>query len=57
MKPQMVLTMRISVDSCQKQRYSEDDIKTEINKDNVLIERGLLVRKSDGAVMGQFLTK
>ena len=57
MKPQMTLTMRISVDSCQKQRFTEDEIKTEFNKDNVTIDRRLVVRKSDGAVMGEILTK
>lgn len=57
MKPQMTLTMRISVDSYQKQRFTEDEIKTEFNKDNVTIDRRLVVRKSDGAVMGEILTK
>jgi hypothetical protein len=56
MKPQMVLSMRISVDSCQKQRFTEEDIKTEFDMDNVTISRKLVIRKSDGAVMGEILT-
>lgn len=55
MKPQMELKMRISVDSCQQQRYTEEEIKQEFSKDNIKIERTLVVRKSDGAVMGQIL--
>lgn len=55
MKPKMNLTMRISVNECHKQRFTEEDIKQEFAKDNVKIERTLVVRKSDGAVMGQIL--
>jgi len=55
MKPQMLLNMRISVDSSQKQRYSEEEINLEFANDNIKIERKLVVRKTDGAVMGEIL--
>jgi len=55
MKPQMVLKMRISVDSAQTQRYTEEEINLEFSKDNIKIEKTLVVRKTDGAVMGQIL--
>ena len=55
MKPQMLLKMRISVDSSQKQRYTEEEIMFEFTKDNIRIERTLVIRKTDGAVMGQIL--
>ena len=55
MKPQMLLKMRISVDSSQKQRYTEEEINLEFIKDNIKIERKLVVRKTDGAVMGEIL--
>ena len=55
MKPQMILNMRISVDSSQKQRYTEEEIKMEFSKDNIKIERKLVVRKTDGAVMGEIV--
>jgi len=53
MKPHMLLNMRISVDCCQTQRYTEDEIMSEFLKDNIRIDRRLVVRKSDGAVMGE----
>ena len=55
MKPKMVLNMRISVDSSQTQRYTEEEIITEFNNDNIKIERKLVIRKTDGAVMGKIL--
>jgi hypothetical protein len=55
MKPQMLLKMRISVDSSHRQRYTEDEINLEFAKDNIKIERKLVVRKTDGAVMGEIL--
>lgn len=55
MKPTMFLTMRIAVDSTQKQKYSEDEIKVNFLSDDVTIERKLVIRKSDGAVMGEVL--
>jgi len=55
MKPQMLLKMRISVDSSQKQRYTEEEINLEFAKDNIKIERKLVIRKTDGAVMGEIL--
>lgn len=55
MKPKMIFNFRISVDECQKQRFTEEEIANEFKKDNVTIHHGLLVRKSDGAVMGGFL--
>jgi hypothetical protein len=57
MKPQMILNMRISVDSCQKQRYAEAEILKEFSNHNVELNRTLVVRKSDGAVLGEILTK
>lgn len=55
MKPQMLLKMRISVDLSQQQRYTENEINLEFAKDNIKIERKLVIRKSDGAVMGEIL--
>lgn len=55
MKPETILNMRISVDSSQKQRYSKADISLEFENDNITIERKLVIRKSDGAVMGEIL--
>ena len=56
MKPKMTFNFRISIDDCHKQRYTENEIRTEIRNDNVVIQRGLLVRKGDGAVLGEILT-
>ena len=53
----MILNVRISVDSSQKQRYTEDEIIFEFMNDNIKIERKLIVRKTDGAVMGEILNK
>ena len=55
MKPQMLLKMRISVDSSQKQRYLEEEINLEFAKDNIILSRKLVIRKTDGAVMGEIL--
>lgn len=55
MKPQILLKMRISVDCSQKQRFTEEQIVKEILEDNIRIERTLIIRKSDGAVMGAIL--
>lgn len=55
--PTMTLSLRISVDISQKQRYTEEEIINEINNDNVIITRKLICRKTDGAVMGEILTK
>lgn len=55
MKPRMSLNMRISVDSTQTQRYTEEEIKKEFANHNIKIDRTLVVRKSDGAVMGEIL--
>ena len=55
LKPTMEFAFRISVDSCLTQRFTEEQIKTEIKTSGVTIERGLLIRKRDGAVMGEFL--
>ena len=54
-KPQMVFNFRISNDSSGSQRFTEEEIKNEIKNDNVKIEKGLLIRKADGKVIGQFL--
>jgi len=55
MKPQITLNMRISVTSSQEQRYTEEEIQREFDNDNVKIDRRLVVRKTDGAVMGEIL--
>ena len=55
MKPQIDLKMRISVTIEQEQRYTKEDIQKEFDKDNIKIERRLVVRKTDGAVMGEIL--
>lgn len=57
MKPQMLIKMRISIDSCHKQRYTEEQIFLEFISNNIKIDRRLVVRKSDGAVMGEVLVK
>ncbi len=54
-KPQMLLNVRISVDCSQKQRYTPREIQQEFSNDNIKIERTLIVKKTDGAVMGQVL--
>lgn len=54
-KPQMVFNFRISNDSSGNQRFTEEEIKNEVKNDNVKIERGLLIRKGDGKVIGEFL--
>ena len=54
-KPHMVFNFRISNDSSGNQRFTEEEIKNEVKKDNVKIERGLLIRKGDGKVIGEFL--
>lgn len=53
MKPTMNICMRISTDSCQTQRYTEEEIEKEFSNDNIKIERNLVIRESDGAVMGE----
>lgn len=54
-KPEITVKMRVSVDSSQKQRYTEQEILAELTNDNIKIERRLMIRKSDGAVMGELL--
>ena len=57
----MILDIRISVDSSQKQRYTEEEIKNEIKNENVNIKltegqkTPLLIRKNDGAILGEIL--
>ena len=55
MKPKMNIEIRISVDSAQTQRYTEEEISQEFNNDNILLIRKLITRKTDGAVMGEIL--
>lgn len=61
MKPRMTFDFRISTYSGNDQRYTEDEIRTEIRNGNVRIDLSgggkvpLLVRNTDGAVMGEFL--
>ena len=55
MKPQSYIRIRHSVDSAQQMRYTHDEIVNEFLNDNVKIEKALIVRKSDGAVMGEIL--
>lgn len=56
-KPTMIFDFRLSTDSSGKQRYSEEQIKTEISNDNVTVSKRLLISKRDGAVLGEFLIK
>lgn len=56
MKPQMKLDMRISIDGAHKQRYTEAEILNEFSNHNVELNRTLVIRKSDGAVLGEILT-
>ena len=53
----MIFNFRISIDSSGKQRFTEEQIEEEIKKENVSFTRTLLTRKSDGAVLGEFLLK
>lgn len=55
MKPQMLLRMRISIDSAHKQRFTEEEVMLEFANDNVYVERKLVIRKTDGAVIGEIL--
>ena len=55
MKPQSLLKIRISVDISGKQRYTEEEIKLEFSNDNINVEQKLLIKKNDGAVMGEIL--
>jgi hypothetical protein len=55
MKPQMLLKMRISIESSGKQRYTKEEINSEFAKDNIKIELKLVIRKTDGSVMGEIL--
>ena len=55
MKPSIMLKMRISVDISQKQRFTDEEISQEFNSDNIIILNKLIIRKSDGAVMGEIL--
>jgi hypothetical protein len=60
-KPKMVLNIRISNDSAGNQRYTNNQIISEIKKGNVFIELSgsnkvpLLIRKTDAAVLGEIL--
>jgi len=55
MKPTITLKMRVSVDSIQNQRFSKNEIIQAFNSDNVSIQKNLVIRKSDGAVMGEIM--
>lgn len=61
MKPKMILDVRISIDSSHKQRYTEEEIKVEIRTGQIEIKLSdigkvpLLIRKRDGAIMGEIL--
>ena len=60
-KPKMKINLRISVDSTQKQRYTEEEILNEFLNCGVEIQpsgvgnKPLIIRKRDGAVMGEIL--
>jgi hypothetical protein len=60
-KPKMILNIRISNDETGKQRYTNNQIISEIKTGNVNIELSggskvpLLIRKKDGAVLGEIL--
>lgn len=53
MKPTMNICVRISTDSAQTQRYTEKEIEHEFSVNNIDIQKNLIIRKSDGAVMGE----
>jgi len=55
-KPKMILNMRISIDSAHKQRFTEDEVLKEFSNHNIRIDRTLVIRKHDGAVLGEILT-
>jgi hypothetical protein len=59
-KPKMKLNIRISIDSAGQQKYTNDQIIFDIKKGNVDIKLSdggapLLIRKNDGAVLGEIL--
>jgi len=56
MKPTITLKMRVSVDSAQNQRFSKNEIIQAFNNDNVSIQKNLIIKKTDGAVMGEIMT-
>lgn len=53
----MIFNFRISIESSGKQRFTEEQIEKEIKNENVSFTRTLLIRKSDGAVLGEFLLR
>lgn len=55
MKPKMNINIRISIDDCHTQRYTEEEIFNEFLINNINIENRLIIRKNDGAVMGELL--
>lgn len=52
----MILRMRMSVDGSHTQRYTEEQVVAEFAADNIKIEHKLVIRKNDGAVMGEILS-
>lgn len=59
-KPKMLLELRISIDEAQRQRFTENEVMKEMRNNNVEISNpnkktSLLLRKSDGKVIGEFL--
>ncbi len=62
MKPQMNFNVRVSTDSSQKQRYTEQEIKSFLKEGKVELSYSnpngscLMIRKGDGAVLGEILT-
>ena len=55
MKPQVSLKMRISINSSGEQRFTYDEIMFEFVNNNINIIQRLVIRKTDGAVMGEIL--
>lgn len=54
-KSQMTLNIRISSDSTGNQKYTKDDIIFEIINENINFVKQLLVRKTDGVIMGEVI--
>ena len=53
--PTMTFNFRISIDETHKQRFTEEEVMTEIKNNNVIIQNRLLVRKRDGKIIGEIL--
>lgn len=55
MKPTMYIKLRISTDTSWNQRFTEEEIMEDLLNNRINIHNSLLIRKKDGAVMGEIL--